>query len=350
MPAHNAGRWLAEAVESVVSQTFSDFELIVVDDGSTDATSQILAGFKRRDPRIKVLRQPRKGLTAALNRGLAAARAPLLARLDADDVAHPSRLERQYETLEAKPAVGLLGSWAQEIDADGRPLRQRRPETHPEVLARLLTRSNPFVHSSIMARTELLRRLGGYRCAFEAAEDYDLWLRVAEHAKVANLPEALVKYRVHGASVSQLHGLRQAFSARLAQRAAQARRRQERDPTETLTALPDWRCPRSAEAFYARDAALYRWLERACDESVEGDDEGLAPCEALFDRSPGLSHAERQLAAQALISWMKSRDPARAHLANGLMLRLLWKRPAAVLRAVWALRPRPARQARMQGG
>jgi GT2 family glycosyltransferase len=345
MPAHNAGRWLTEAVESVLSQTFSDFELIVVDDGSTDATAEILAGFKRRDPRVKVLRQARKGLAAALNRGLAAARAPLLARLDADDVAHPSRLGRQYETLEARPGVGLLGSWAQEIDADGRPLRQRRPETHPEVLDRLLTRSNPFVHSSVMARTELLRRLGGYRCVFEAAEDYDLWLRVAEHAKVANLPEALVKYRVHGASVSQLNGLRQGFSARLARRAAQVRRRLGRDPADNLTSLPDWRCPRSAEAFYAHDAALYRWLEGACDDCAECKDNGVAPCEELFDRSQGLSHAERQLAARALIAWMKSEDPARARIANGLALRLLWKRPTAVLRAAWSLRRRRARKA-----
>ena len=122
---------------------------------------------------------------------------------------------------------------------------------------------NPFVHSSVMFRTELARRLGGFRPAFRAAEDYDLWLRLAEAAQVANLPEPLVEYRWHGDNVSSRNAIRQAFSVRLAQRSARARRETGRDPADDLTAPPDWRSPEADASFYADDAALYRLLDLA---------------------------------------------------------------------------------------
>ncbi|MBV9996064.1 MAG: glycosyltransferase [Caulobacteraceae bacterium] len=348
MPAHNAARWLGEAIESVLGQTLADLELLVVDDGSTDGSAEILRAFQQRDPRLKVLVQPRRGLCDALNHGLAAARAPLLARLDADDLAHPERLERQAAFLAAQPQTGLVGAWAQEIDDGGRVVGQRRPETDPHALSLLLAHCNPFIHSSVMARTELLRRLGGYRCVFEAAEDYDLWLRVAEAAEVVNLPEALVSYRVHDGGVSKRDGLRQAFSVRLARKAAEVRRLEGRDPADVLTCPPDWRRQGPADAFYAEDAALYRWLELAEGRPIY--EAAARPSGSqILDRLSDLSHAERRLAAMALVAQMKSSDPAEARDANSLLLRLCWENPSTVLKAAWSMRRRGPRQAAARG-
>ena len=146
MPVRNGARWLGEAVESVVVQTMPDWELIAVDDGSTDDTPRILGDWERRDRRIRVIRQDALGLVAALNRGLADARAPLLARLDADDRARPQRLERQLRHLDAHPGIGLLGSWAQKIDERGTQRGQIKSATEPEQLSRALMQGNPFVH------------------------------------------------------------------------------------------------------------------------------------------------------------------------------------------------------------
>jgi hypothetical protein len=196
-----------------------------------------------------------------------------------------------------------------------------------------MAKGNPLIHSSIMARTELMRRLGGYRGAFEGAEDYDLWLRAAEVAELGNLPEALVSYRRHPGSVSGRNCLRQAFSVRLAQRAAAARRLRNDDPADCLEGPPDWHCSLAPGAFYADDAALYRWLDPAAEEPADG-----GPGAALMARVGELTHTERQLAARALLARMRSRDPSESGQARGLLLRLCRERPSTVLRAAWSLR------------
>ena len=342
MPAHNAGRWLPEAIESLLAQSLPDFELLVVDDGSTDDSPTLLSDLARRDGRIRVLQQSKSGLCQALNRGLAAARAPLFARLDADDLADPDRLQRQVGYLRRTPTVGMVGSWAREINGQGRPLGQRTPETEPEALKRELARGNPFVHSSIMARTQLMRDLGGYRAAFQAAEDYDLWLRMSEVSDLANLPQMLVSYRVHSDSVTGRDAMRQAFSVRLAKSAATARRNSGADPSEALSEPPDWRCALAMDAFYARDAALYRWLDHAGWPALPEDRVAPSPCAALFDQLDGLSHAERRLAAWALMAQLRSADQLEAREASSLLLRLCRERPATVLSAAWSLRRGPA--------
>ena len=337
MPNHNGAAWLAEAIGSVLAQTLADFELLVVDDGSTDASRAILADFARRDGRIRVILQPREGLTAALNRGLAAARGPLFARLDSDDIAKPTRLEAQVRFLADHPRVGLVGSWALQIDGAGRPRGRRTPETSQAALSPSLERTNPFVHSSIVARTALLRDLGGYLGAFEAAEDYDLWLRLAEVAEIANLPEFLVSYRMHEGSVSRRKSLRQAFSVRLARAAALARRAGGGDPAEGLEAPPDWNAPGAAESFYAEDAALFHWLDQ-CDVAPAGEPPERARGDAFIRQLPGLSHAERRLAAMSLAAQVRSRDRLQARSARALVLRLCRERPRTVFNAVWSLR------------
>ncbi len=335
MPVRNGARWLGEAVESVVAQTLPDWELIAVDDGSTDDTPRILAEWERRDRRIRAVRQDALGLVAALNRGLADAHAPLLARLDADDRALPQRLERQLRHLDAHPDIGLLGSWAQEIDERGARRGDLKPATEPEALARILMQGNPFVHSSVMFRTDVVRRLGGFRPAFRAAEDYDLWLRIAETAKLANLPEPLVEYRWHSGNVTSRNAIRQAFSVRLAQRSAQMRRDTGRDPADGLSGPPDWRAPEADASFYADDAALYRLLELADPDAGAGEAD-FAPLAARFGE---LNHAERSLAAQAMINHMRSAERANARQTRRLFLGLLLQRPGMIPKAAWRSLP-----------
>jgi glycosyltransferase involved in cell wall biosynthesis len=202
MSAYNEERYLGAAVESLLGQTFRDFELIVVDDGSSDRTPEILASYG--DPRLRVFRQTNQGLTASLSCGVALARGGYIARMDADDVAYPERLARQVGFLDANPGVGLLGTAFDEIDGEGRVVGRRRYPTGDAALRRILIRHNPFFHSSVMMRREPLETVGGYQATAESflVEDYDLWFRLARVTRLATLPEALTARRYHGENVS----------------------------------------------------------------------------------------------------------------------------------------------------
>jgi glycosyltransferase involved in cell wall biosynthesis len=194
MSVHNGAPWVRDAVASVLAQTAGDLELIVIDDGSTDATRELLAAVK--DRRLRVTHQARLGLTRALNRALALARAPLVARLDADDLALPDRLARQRAFMGAHGDVGLLGTGARELDETGREVALIRPPEDHAALRRMLIRRNPFVHSSIMMRRAVVERAAGYDETLPVAQDYDLWIRMSRLARVANLPEPLVVRRL----------------------------------------------------------------------------------------------------------------------------------------------------------
>lgn len=297
LPVRNAEQWLEPSIRSLLQQSLRDFEIVAVDDGSTDSSFGILDGYSKQDPRVMVVRQGKLGLVAALNRGISEAQGAFIARLDADDQALPNRLEKQLRYLLENPAVGLIGSWAQEIDEKGRALGRRTPETDATKLASMLRTANPFVHSAVMMRREVVDRVGGYRTAFEGAEDYDLWLRMAEVAQISNIPEILVLYRVHEASVSERAAMRQAFSIRLAQCSASMRRATGADPADTLTAPPDWHSSLDS-LFFSDWAALYRIIDwRAAHPDREADRLKLT---MLTAQIATLNHAERILAAKAI--------------------------------------------------
>jgi glycosyltransferase involved in cell wall biosynthesis len=302
MPVRDGGRWIGEAIASLAAQSLADFELLVIDDGSKDDTGRIVAAAAQGDTRIRLITQAPSGMVAALNRGLDAARAELIARLDADDRAYPVRLERQVAFLKAHPAIGLVGSWADVIDANGTIIGRRQPETQPAALARILERHNPLLHSSMMWRTGLIAAVGHYRAAIAAAEDYDLWLRMAEHTQVANIPETLVQYRTHSGAVTRRDNLRQLFSTRLARRAAHARRTTGADPADALAAPPNWNAADAERGFFSDDAMLYRFLELATNA------EAPIAAGAALPREPsgefGLTHDERRLAQLALLNVM----------------------------------------------
>jgi glycosyltransferase involved in cell wall biosynthesis len=222
MGVWNGAPRVGEAVASVLGQTMGDLELIVVDDGSTDATPALLGSF--RDPRLHVIRQGRGGLTRALCAAGALARAPLLARLDADDVALPERLARQRAFLESHPEVGLLGTGAREVDAAGRELGIVRPPPDDAAIRCALIRGNPFVHSSVMMRRTAVAAAGGYDPGFPVAQDYDLWMRMSRVTRMANLPEPLVVRRILPGRISATRDTeRLRAEARVRWRAVRAR-------------------------------------------------------------------------------------------------------------------------------
>lgn len=194
MAVHDGERHLTESIESVFAQTFEDFELLVVDDGSTDATPRILAGYA--DSRLRIVRnEVNLGLTRSLNHGLAESRGLYVARQDADDVSAPDRLERQAAFLAANDDVSLLASSYVRIREDGSVIAVRSVPTDPIGIRWRLLFLNAFAHSSVMFRRDAAEDVGGFREQFAFAQDYDLWSRLAFTRAVAALPEALVRYR-----------------------------------------------------------------------------------------------------------------------------------------------------------
>lgn len=201
MPVRNGAAHLAPALASIFAQTFADFELLVIDDGSTDATADILRAC--RDPRLRVVENAAAlGLVPSLNRGLELARGELVARQDHDDVSRADRLEMQVAFLRRQPDVALVGSEAWAMDEQGRRgARMLRPLS-AEGVRWYLCFDNAFIHSSVMFRREVIaRELGGYRPSLHS-EDYELWSRLARVRPTANLPEPLLSFREHTGSAT----------------------------------------------------------------------------------------------------------------------------------------------------
>ena len=197
MPVYNAGRFVTETVESVLAQTMRDFECLIIDDGSTDDSLVILRRFAAGDSRIRVISRANTGYVRALNDGLERATAPLVARIDADDISDPHRFELQLARMNAEPNLVALGSNASAIDEAGQLLGDYDvPLTHEEIDASHLRGSSAIHHPAVMLRAEAVRKVGGYRAQFMPCEDFDLWLRLAEVGRVANLPERLLKKRL----------------------------------------------------------------------------------------------------------------------------------------------------------
>ena len=228
MAVHNGGRFLGAALASIRDQTLDSWEAIIVDDGSTDGTGTMLAQVSNADSRVRVIRIERRGQTRALNHGLGLVRGETIARLDADDVMAPERLQRQYEFLAAAPDVALVGSDGWIIDGDGvRVGRISRPSDDAG-LRRALIRGNPFIHSSVMIRTQIIEAVGPYDERFLPAQDYELWMRIAERHRVASIAEPLVFLRKHDSSMSMRMGRRQALESVSVQLAAIGRRQYPR--------------------------------------------------------------------------------------------------------------------------
>ena len=205
MPVYNSERYVSIAIESILTQTFQDFEFIIVNDGSTDSSLEVIQRFQVKDSRIRILDLPHQGITKSLNSAIRIAQGKYIARMDADDISMPERLEKQYHYMEAHPEIAVCGSGALIIDEDGDVIRKDRVVcTHENIEKRHLSGKCSLKHSSVIIRASILRKVNGYNEELPYAQDFDLWFRIGEIGKLVNLPNALIKFRRNPNSVSYL--------------------------------------------------------------------------------------------------------------------------------------------------
>jgi glycosyltransferase involved in cell wall biosynthesis len=272
MPVCNAEAYLAEAVKSILSQTFEDFDFVIVNDGSTDRSQKMLEEFARADRRINLISRANTGIVGALNDGLKAAEAPLVARMDADDVSVPMRLQRQVDYMNAHPECVALGGRVVGTDPYGCVLfRSEHKLAHEDIETELLNGVGwALVHPAVMMRRDAVEQAGGYRREWQWVEDLDLFLRLAEIGRLANLPEELLLYRQHTQSVNRT---RHAEQAKLADECVrEAYRRRGKDVPSGWRFIPKpkpsrdeqlltwaWRAMKEGNVPVARRHAMARW-------------------------------------------------------------------------------------------
>jgi glycosyltransferase involved in cell wall biosynthesis len=214
IPAYNAERFLRESLDSVLRQTFSDFELIVVDDGSTDATPEILKQYARLDSRIRThALLPNGGESAARNFGIQHSHGDLIAMMDADDICVPNRLAMQVALLRQRQDVGVVGGYVQLIDDLGRLGEVKKFPTDSALMAWSLFFVNCLAHPSVMLRKSKFLEVGGYRADFGGSIDFDLFQRLSPHVRMTNIPEVLIHYRRWSGSMSNVSSQRQQDNA-----------------------------------------------------------------------------------------------------------------------------------------
>ena len=299
MSVYNSQRYLCAAVESILAQTFSNFEFIVINDGSTDRSLKILQDFQKQDHRIRVISRNRTGLTPALNEGIRLANGQFIARMDADDVAYPQRFEQQIHFLNEHAASVAVGCALLLIDPDGEAIAKRSPlVTHDLIVESLLSGNTAIPHPSAMIRREALMSVGAYREDFEYAQDLDLWLRLCEIGELANLDDVLMQYRLHEQSITAKHLNRQTECAEQAVRDAYQRRR--------LSIPGNFSMP--AKKAVSRDHTLRRWAKLALRSG--NIEVAKKHAWAAFSMSP-LSLTNVRLAIRFLSYWSKTSATSR---------------------------------------
>jgi glycosyltransferase involved in cell wall biosynthesis len=204
LSVYNAEKYLLKCLQSMKNQTYTNWELVIINDGSTDSSHQIIKDFIQNLPnKVQYLHlQQNKGLPYCLNLGIQHAKGIYIARIDADDIMFENRLQKQVHFLEKYPAVGVLGSYAIDINELGNPINLFKVAEQDPFLKQNLFASCPFIHPSVMIRKYLLTNGMEYRNKYRYAEDYDLWIRLADKTQFANLPEPLIKKRVHNQQIT----------------------------------------------------------------------------------------------------------------------------------------------------
>lgn len=213
MSVYNGEKYLRESVDSILNQTYKNFEFIIINDGSNDASLDILGEYQSRDNRLLIVNQENIGLTRSLNRAIKLTTSQYIARHDADDTCEASRLEKQLRYMESHPEVAVVGCLADVFDTNGAIHRSTDPKfkLSPSGIKRYLAKKNLFMHGSAMMRKSCLAKVGFYREFFRHSQDYDLWLRLSQYFDLAILPEHLYQYRitVEAVSVSRYHTQKQ---------------------------------------------------------------------------------------------------------------------------------------------
>jgi GT2 family glycosyltransferase len=298
MPVYNAEAYVEAAIRSILEQTFADFELIVVNDGSRDGSGEIIARMARAEARIVPLEQENAGIVASLNRAAGMASGELLARMDADDLALPRRFERQHAAFQARPDLAALGGHAWVIDQAGRIVGASYVPVGRREILRDIESSSPLIHPAAMIRRVVFEQLGGYRSRYETTEDYDLWLRMLDAGYVIdNLNEMVLHYRQHPGGVSSSGRARQALAASLARSASRMRRQGHSDQMAQD-------CP--------VDAAAIRGLPRS-----------FRPCEAeLLEAVHGPLGELDAEGLQEILRGLRLREPATSCRRQSASLQL----------------------------
>lgn len=195
MPAYNAEKYIARAIESILSQTYKNFELIIVNDASKDKTLSIIKKYAKKDSRIRYVTNSKNKLIAySLNRGIALAKGSIIARMDGDDVSTPERLKKQYAVLRAYPKVAIVGADLDVVSKKGKIISQRKYPTASSALKKLMFRYSPFSHPVVMFRKAVFNEFGGYREDIFPSEDIDLWFKIGSKYEFASIDKPLLKY------------------------------------------------------------------------------------------------------------------------------------------------------------
>lgn len=197
MPAYNSERFISEAIDSMLNQTFKDFEFLIIDDASTDKTRNIIRNYQKRDKRIRVITNKKNlKIAATLNIGINKAKSEIIARMDPDDISHPDRLFIQYQFLKSHPKVAIVGANIQIIGNGNKLLCKREYPTASVKLKRIMFRYSPFAHPAIMFRKKVFEEFGGYDETMAVCEDIDLWFKIGGKYEFANIPKTLLTYRL----------------------------------------------------------------------------------------------------------------------------------------------------------
>lgn len=255
MPVYNADRYLSQAIDSILQQTFTDFEFLIIDDGSTDRSRSILERYAQQDQRIRLISRPNTGYVVALNEMLALAQGELLARMDADDISLPDRFQRQVAFLQQHPQVTCVGGTHELIDHRGRLLFCLQPPLSDAAIQQSnLTGHNAICHPCVLMRRSAVLAAGGYDESLMPAEDLDLWFKLGEMGELANLVAPVLKYRLHANSVSE----RDCLLQRQKMREACERAWQRRGIQGQFEASEPWRPGKDAESRH-RYMLQYGW-------------------------------------------------------------------------------------------
>ncbi|MEK7202849.1 MAG: glycosyltransferase, partial [Patescibacteria group bacterium] len=191
-----------EAIKSILNQSFTDFEFIIINDGSIDKSLEILKKYQIKDKRIKIISINNKGLVYSLNEGIKLAQGEYIARMDVDDISKQDRLEKQFKYIQANNLV-VCGAWAEGIDGLGNNIKNMNYPPDIKKIKIFTLLHNPFIHSSVMFRKDIFEKVGGYKIFFKHIEDYELWTRIVFKYKTGNIPEALLKYRIHEEQITK---------------------------------------------------------------------------------------------------------------------------------------------------
>lgn len=290
MSCFNAERWVGESIESVLKQTYADLELILIDDGSSDATWKIIEQYRCNDERIVAVKKKNSGLADSLNVGISLAKGKWIARLDADDLCDESRLEQQLGFLETHPDVVLLGTAFIEINEVGDAVNEHRyPASHPSLVRNLEQSRRFFPHSSAMYRTDIVREIGGYNARIFRAEDVRLWLAFSQRGQLACMSLPLLKIRKHPNQISHVaNGTRQYFDAVAARVCYFLRKAGVQDPSLEYSDN-DW-------------TTFLAWIEVNVSRSTEFQNVSAVENAKSCYRRPGNSYLRLFRLAMALVS------------------------------------------------